>query len=394
MNNILISGAGIAGLCFARQLKKQGIAYTIIEKKSTLDVTGTGIALPANAVRALRYMGFSRDVDNMHQVKDIIYSRANGRVISQASLLTEPLNLDKFVALDRTELLGILKQDIEDDIHFNVTITDIKKSDIGVDVLFSNPALNGHYQAVIGADGLYSTVRDLGFGQSDLVDLGVTNWRWVCEYPTEHVQPTYMLGLKNMFLAYPIGVNRIYCYAHQSDVTSQYYHADEANVNLRQLFECYKGIAEPLLKMLPESNPIYTGRLRSVPTPVFSDGYLALIGDAGNACSPMLQQGAACAFEDAIVLSELLANFSVKEALENYRTQRQQRVNWIVKTSDESIKSFIKMNSRLSVMARNLFIKKKGPLNVLGWKHLLANCPLDSLSTFVQSNATNRFARD
>ena len=235
MDNILISGAGIAGLCFARQLKKHGIAYTIIEKKSTLDVTGTGIALPANAVRALRYMGFAESVDNMHQVKNIIYSRANGRVLSQASLLTEPLNLDKFVALDRTELLGILKQDIEDDIHFNVIITDIKQSDAGVDVIFSNPALNGHYQAVIGADGIYSTVRDLGFGQSDLVDLGVTNWRWVCEYPTEGVQPTYMLGMKNMFLAYPTGPNRIYCYAQQSDVATQYHNADEAHANLRKL---------------------------------------------------------------------------------------------------------------------------------------------------------------
>ena len=394
MSKILISGAGIAGLCFARQLKKHGIAYTIIEKKSTLDATGAGIALPANAVRALRYMGFAELVDKMHQVKNIIYSCSNGRVLSEAALLTEPLNLDKFVALDRTELLGILKHDIEDDIHFNVTITDIKQSDAGVDVVFSNPALNGHYQAVIGADGIYSTVRDLGFGQSDLVDLGVTNWRWVCEYPTKNVQPTYMLGMKNMFLAYPIGANHIYCYAHQSDVANQYHHVDEASVNLRQLFASYKGIAEPLLKMLPESNHIYTGRLRSVPTPVFSHRYLALIGDAGNACSPMLQQGAACAFEDAIVLSELLANFSVKEALENYRTQRQQRVNWIVKTSDESIKSFIKMNSRFSVMVRNLFIKKKGPLNVLGWKHLLANCPLENLSTFIQSNATNRSIKD
>lgn len=390
MNNILISGAGIAGLCFARQLKKYGIAYTIIEQKSTLDAAGMGIALPANAVRALRYMGFSEFVDNMHQVNEIIYSRANGRVISRASLLKEPLSLDKFVALDRAELLHILKQDVEDDIHFNVTITDIKQNDVGVDVIFSNPAFNGHYQAVIGADGIYSAVRDLGFGQSDLVDLGVTNWRWVCEYPTEHVQPIYTLGMKNMFLAYPIGPNRIYCYAHQSDVATHYHHADEAHVNLRNLFAKYKGIAEPLLKILPENNHIYTGRLRSVPVPIFSNGDLALIGDAGNACSPMLQQGAACAFEDAIVLSELLANCSVREALENYRVQRQQRVNWIVKTSDDSIRSFVKMNSRLSVMARNLFIKRKGPLNVLGWKYLLASCPLDNLSNFIQSKAINR----
>jgi len=328
----------------------------------------------------------------MHQVKDIIYSRANGHVISQASLLKKPLNLDKFVALDRAELLSILKQDIEDNIHFNVTITDIKQKDVGVDVVFSNPELNGHYQAIIGADGIYSTVRALGFGQSDLVDLGVTNWRWICEYPTDHVQPTYMLGKNNMFLAYPIGRNRIYCYAHQSDLATQYHNTDEAHANLRQLFANYKGIAEPLLKILPENKDIYTGRLRSVPAPIFSHGDIALIGDASNACSPMLQQGAACAFEDAIVLSELLAHFSVREALENYQTQRQQRVSWIVKTSDESIKSFIKMNSRLSVMARNLLIKHKGPLNVLGWKKLLASCPLDNLSHFIHSKTVNHSA--
>jgi len=386
MNNILISGAGIAGLSLARQLKKLGISYTLIEKKANLDVAGMGIALPANAVRALRYMGLAESVDRMHQVTDIIYSRANGRVISQASLLAHPLNIDKFVALDRTELLHILKQGIEDDVHFNVSITDITQSDAGVDVRFTTPSLDGHYQAVVGADGLHSTVRNAGFGLADVCDLGVTNWRWLCDYPAKLLQPTYMLGMNNMFLAYPLGPNRIYCYAHQSDANSQYFEADAARDHLKTLFANYKGIAEPLLNILPDNDHIYTGRLRSVPAPLFSRGDMALIGDAGNACSPMLQQGAACAFEDAIVLSELLANFPVREALENYQLQRKQRVSWIVKTSDESIKSFIKLNARLSVMARNLYIKKKGPLNVVGWKHLLATCPLDTLSQFVKQH--------
>jgi 2-polyprenyl-6-methoxyphenol hydroxylase-like FAD-dependent oxidoreductase len=39
MKNILISGAGIAGLCLARQLKKHGIAYTLIEKKLNLEIS-------------------------------------------------------------------------------------------------------------------------------------------------------------------------------------------------------------------------------------------------------------------------------------------------------------------------------------------------------------------
>jgi len=72
MKNILISGAGIAGLSIARQFKKHGIAYTLIEKKTTLDTAGISIALPANAVRALRYMGFSDEVAKMHQVNRIM----------------------------------------------------------------------------------------------------------------------------------------------------------------------------------------------------------------------------------------------------------------------------------------------------------------------------------
>ncbi len=385
MKSILISGAGIAGLSLARQLKKYNIAYTLIEKKSALEPIGTGIALPANAVRALRYMGLSESLHHMHPVKQILYMRPNGRMLSQASLLKSPLNIDKFVALERHKLLDVLSEGVRDSIHLNTSIVEMKQAASGVEVVCSNPSLNGHYDAVIGADGLCSTVRKLGFLAPELVDLGVTTWRWTSEYPTRNIQPTYMLGMKNIFLAYPIGRNRVYCYLHQLDTGQAYVNSDKAHAHIIQLFEGYKGIAQPLLERLPESDAIYTGRLRSVPAPLFRQGDLALVGDASNACSPMLQQGAACAFEDVIVLSELLAKFSVREAFEYYQTLRYQRVNWIVKTSDEAIKSFINVNSKWSLMLRNLFIKQKGPLNVLGWRHLLSSCPLEGVAQFIQS---------
>lgn len=390
MNNIVISGAGIAGLCLARQLKRHGIAYTLIEKKTQLDTTGAGIALPANAVRALRHMGLSAFVDNLHQVNRIIYSRSNGKVISQASLLDAPLNLDKFVALDRTQLLTALQDEIQGEIHFNTTITGIQHQDSGVDVMFSNPKLNGHYQAVIGADGIYSKVRELCFEPFELVDLGVTCWRWISEHPTVGLQPDYIFGVKNSFLAYPIGKNRIYCYAQQTDHLGRYQSSNKACENLNNLFTNYKGIARLLLDKIPSNQYIYTDRLRSVPAPLFARHSVALIGDASSACSPTLQQGAASAFEDVIVLSELLAHFPVKEALEHYQTQRTERVNWIVKTSDDAIKSFVKMNSSLGAMLRNLFFKRKGPINVLGWRQLLSGCPLRNVASFIESNANEK----
>lgn len=392
MNNILISGAGIAGLSLARQLKKHGIAYTIIEKKSQLDTTGAGIALPANATRALRHMGLSEFVDKLHQINRIIYSRSNGKIISQASLLDAPLNIDKFVALDRAELLATLQDGINNEIYFNTTITGIKHQNSGLDVNFSNPKLNGYYQAIIGADGIHSKVRELCFEPVSLVDLGVTNWRWIAEHSTKDVEPTYMFGVNNLFLAYPIGQNRIYCYAHQSDYKGEYQNADNARENLCKIFAGYKGIAKQLLTKIPSNQSIYTGRLRSVPKPLFTQQNAALIGDASSACSPMLQQGAASAFEDVIVLSELLANYPVNKALQLYQMKRIERVSWVVKTSDDSIKAFVKINSALAAMIRNLMIKRKGPLNVLGWKKLLSVCPIDEVMRFIKSNTNERSA--
>ncbi len=385
MKKILISGAGIAGLCLARQLKKHGISYTLLEKKSQLETVGAGIALPANAVRCLRYMGLSEALNHMHQVKQIIYARPNGRVISQASLLDAPLSTDKFVALKRSKLQEILTDGLEDNIHFDTSITELKQLKQGVQVTCSEASLSGYYDAVVGADGLYSSVRELGFEAPPLDDLGVTNWRWVAAYPTKGLQPTYMLGMQNVFLAYPVGPNAVYCYLHQADANNQYGASSGAHTHILNLFKYYQGVAKPLLEMLPPSEAIYTGRLRSVPKPLFTEGDIALVGDASNACSPMLQQGAACAFEDVIVLSELLAKFEVREALKYYQKLRSARVNWIVKTSDDGIKSFIKVNSKWSLLARNLLIMKKGPLNVAGWRHLLSSCPLNEVQQFIQS---------
>ena len=72
---ILISGAGIAGLGLARQLKKLNIPFKIIEKRTHLSTDGAGIALPANAVKALRYMGLGSNIDqHAHQVNNSPYA--------------------------------------------------------------------------------------------------------------------------------------------------------------------------------------------------------------------------------------------------------------------------------------------------------------------------------
>lgn len=47
------------------------------------------------------------------------------------------------------------------------------------------------------------------------------------------------------------------------------------------------------------------------------------------------------------------------------------------------MKAVIKINSYWGQFLRNQFIKRKGPINVLGWKHLLSSCPLEALPDFI-----------
>lgn len=383
---ILISGAGIAGLSLARQLKKLNIPFMIIEKRPYLSTEGAGIALPANAVQALRYIGLGNDIDqHTHQVNKIIYTDSTGTILSEASLLEHPLNADLFVALNRHKFHEMLREGIDDVIQFDTTIDQLCHTKNGVLVKFNNPTLKQEeFSAVIGADGIYSQVRQLAFADTPLTDLGVTIWRWVCRYSTHDLQPTYMLGAGDIFMAYPIGKDEVYCYAHSFDPENLSSKSYDHKITLTKIFGQYGGVAKTMLEILPDNQFIIPGRLRSVPQPLFTSGRVALIGDAGHACSPMLQQGAACALEDVIALSELLKHFSVEDALSNYEKFRSERVNWITASSDGPMKMLINIDSQvLSAIYQK--IRESGPLNVQGWKKLLANNLMKELLDYIKA---------
>ena len=386
-NEILISGAGIAGLCLARLLKELQIPFMIIEKREHLATEGAGIALPANAVQALRHIGLGSPIDrDAHQVKEIIYTDTTGAVLSNASLLQSPLNVDRFVALQRHAFHKIICDGIEDQIHFGTSIQEICETEEGVRVKFNNPALKQkEFKAVIGADGIHSQVRQLVFSDVPVSDLGVTIWRWTCSYPTDNLQPTYMLGARDIFMAYPIGKNEVYCYAHVFDPENANSKLLDYKANLVKQFGNHGGVAKTMLEILPANHLIIPGRLRSVSQPLLASGRIALIGDASHACSPMLQQGAASALEDVIALSQLLKHFSVEDALHHYQEFRHERVNWISTSSDGPMKMLINVDMKiLSTIQQN--IRVNGPLNIQGWKKLLASNFVSELASYIEKN--------
>lgn len=391
MKKILICGAGIAGLSLARQFKKLNIPFILIEKRKELLSDGTGIALPANAVRALKYLGLGKPLEkHAHKVNKIIYADFAGNVLSEASLLDYPLNSDHFVALSRHVFHDILHHDLNVDIHFDTTINLICQGKSGVLVNFNGDLQQEEFSAVIGADGVNSIVRQLVFSDHSLLDLGVTIWRWTCRYPTNDLQPAYLFGADSVFMAYPIGENEVYCYAQVLDPENLHANTWDHQSVLQEQFSQYGGIAKKMLELLPDNYSIIPGRLRSVQKPLFTSGRVALIGDAGHACSPMLQQGAAAALEDVIILSNFLNHFSIEDAFSYFEINRSERINNIVTASDGPMKMLINRDPTLIAEIYEK-IRNQGPFNVAGWKKILMTDPLREVEEKTVIHLTNEF---
>lgn len=367
---ILISGAGIAGLALARRLEKLGIEHILLEKRPAAETSSSGIALPFNAIQALRKFDLADKVLAVaHQVDEVSYTRKDGSILGRASLHEAPLNADKFVALQRSKLHEILLDGVQSRIHFETSITRIEQQADAVNVQCSSPALSGKFDLVVAAEGIHSALRAQCFaGEATTVDYNMPTWRFLVSYPNHGLQPIYMLDRTELFMAYPIGQNELYCYAHLYDDTGRYKSGNPLE-HLRQIFGGFGGPAQNILARLG-SEPIVSGRVESVKRPYYARGRVVFIGDASHACSPLLQQGAAAAFEDVLCLADQLQANPVDAAIAMYQKIRAARTGWVVKTSDGPIKAMKWMRSPLGAFLRNAILRKKGPLNADGWKQL------------------------
>ena len=102
---------------------------------------------------------------------------------------------------------------------------------------------------------------------------------------------------------------------------------------LLPLFSEFGGYAPEILAQLPEMEVLHHD-LHGLETPMWSEGRVALLGDAAHGMTPNMGQGAAQAIESAWVLAaELRATKDVLQALLQYIRVREARVKTIMSRS-------------------------------------------------------------
>jgi FAD-dependent urate hydroxylase len=328
-HRILIVGAGLAGLALARALRQAGFAPQVIERNHDWDGAGTGMYLPANGVRALRALGLEGAV--AARAAEIPRQRLldhRGRLLADIDLHRLWGDLGACLALPRTDLHQLLRAGVP--VRLGRTVRTLEHLDGPVAVTFDD-GHSGEFDLVVGADGLRSSIRRLAVDPRPPIPVGQHSWRFLAAGPPEVTTWTVLLGKRASFLTVPVGGGLVYCYADVTTDTAGGGRWDGDPVG--QLRERFAGFAAPipgLLEQLEDPALVHTGPIEQVAEQGWGRGSVLLVGDAAHGMSPNMAQGAALAFEDALVLAACLrAAGTVSDAVASFVARRSPRTGWV-----------------------------------------------------------------
>jgi 2-polyprenyl-6-methoxyphenol hydroxylase-like FAD-dependent oxidoreductase len=196
---------------------------------------------------------------------------------------------------------------------------------------------NGHADeadAVVGADGIRSTIRALLFGAQEPRYAGYTCWRGISPRPTA-IKPGYIgewWGRGKRFGITTLTDDRVYWFATHNAPAGR-----QSTNELAVVTEVFRGWADPVPELIASTPPdrlLHNDIVDRPPTRTWSVGRVGLIGDAAHPTTPNLGQGGCLAIEDGVVLARALAaNPDPARALEVFATERYPRAAGITNES-------------------------------------------------------------
>jgi 2-polyprenyl-6-methoxyphenol hydroxylase-like FAD-dependent oxidoreductase len=319
MTSAVVVGAGIGGLAAGVALARRGWAVTVLERASSLEPVGAGIALAPNALRALDALGVGDAVRGMARLSgEVGLRRPDGRwvVRTDATAAGERLG-DTAVVLHRAQLVDLLAAALpEGALRLGVEVTSVAPGEPGGERAVVTVAARGTpsdgagelaADLVVAADGIDSPTRRALFpGHPGPTYTGVTAWRFVAPAPPGGVDPAETWGRGSIVGLTPLADGRVYCYL--TAVLPEGTRFDDEPDELRRRFG---GWHAPIPDLLADLDPAavlhHDLRWLATPLPRFDVGRVALLGDAAHAMPPNLGQGGCQALEDAVVLAACAA---------------------------------------------------------------------------------------
>ncbi len=385
---LVIAGAGIAGLTAALALTARGFNVVVSERAEKLSELGAGIQIAPNAGRILAGLGLDKALAAaaIEPAAIDVFDGPTGRLITAIPSETFRARYDfPYRVIHRADLQSILaaaiaRAGIRLDLGAPVEgyvgqgdamLVRARKPGGGTDVISAD--------GLIGADGVWSTVRQTIAGAAIPAATGRSAWRaLVAADEARDIVATDRVGLwlgpDGHLVHYPVAqgaaVNLVAIVEEAWDKRGWSAPGDAAVLAGR--FARWSAKARALLKAPISWQKFALAALP--PDAPWVSGRIALIGDAAHAMTPFLAQGAAMAIEDAAVLAETLyAATDLPAALAAYAEARRPRTAAVSAASRRTGELYHYRG--ITSFARNAALRFAGPRLVMdrndwiyGWR--------------------------
>lgn len=353
---VIIAGAGIAGLTAALAFAERGFPVKLFEQARQLEAAGAGLQLSPNATRILRQLGvLERLRPNAIRPEAVVLKDAR----SLRELARVPLGAfgegrwgAPYLTAHRADLQAALMAAVAErpniDLATGARVTGIAVDPQGVTATVETDGKTMEVAGglLVGADGVWSSVRavlsrTVGFAASRFT--GELAWRATIPVESAAGRSFAEIGANDCvttflhpgfhMVAYPVskgGAFNLAAFTKGERIAEGWSgHADPSILS-----DAMRGTAAALSRLVALAGPwaafpIHTVAQRRWTMP---EG-IALIGDAAHAMTPFAAQGAAMGIEDAAMLAHLVADFpgDAAQGLAIWENLRRPRVEKVLK---------------------------------------------------------------